>query len=65
MLSRVVKLTKHYGQYRVTLPRELVERAWLKDVEYVKLYTVSPGRIVIEEYHGKGKEKGDLQKNKT
>jgi len=56
----VVKLTSHGGQYRVTIPRELVEKARLEGVEYVKLYSVDEGAIIIGEYHGKRREKRDF-----
>ena len=64
-MRRVVKLTNHSGQYRITLPRDLVVKAGLVGVEYVKLDWGMPGRIVIEEYYGKSKEKGVVPENKA
>jgi len=64
-MDRVVRLQKHGGQYRVTLPRELIIKAGFEDVEFVKLYRVVPGRIVIEEYYGREKEKGDLPEGQS
>ena len=59
----VVRLTKHGGQYRITLPRGLLSDAGLEDVEFVKLSRAVRGRIIIEEYYGQSKEKRDLQKD--
>jgi hypothetical protein len=61
----VVKLTKHGGQYRVTLPRELVVKARLEDVDFVELDSVYPDWIMIKGYHGKEKEKRDLPENQA
>lgn len=56
----VVKLQRHGGQYRITIPRGLIEKVGFECAEIVILNAVVKGRIVIEEYYGKGKEKRDL-----
>lgn len=65
MMYRVVKLTKHLGQYRVTIPRELIERCGFKDVEFVRLDWFPKQTIVIQEYHGKDKEKRDVPEDQA
>jgi len=55
-----VKLQRHEGQYRVTIPRELILKADFEGVEFVRLGTGFHTGITIKEYHGKRKEKGDL-----
>ena len=59
-MGRVVKLTHHGGQYRITIPRELLAKVGLGGAEFVKLSMFDRRRIVIEEYYGKGKDKRDL-----
>jgi len=61
----VVRLTKSYGQYRITLPRTLVEECKLEEVEFVELRMGQSGWIIIGEYRGKRKEKGDLPENQA
>lgn len=61
----VVKLQKHGGQYRVTLPRELIIKAGFEEVELVRLEKWPVMGIMIQEYHGKGKEEGDLPEDKS
>jgi len=61
----VVRLTECYGQYRVTLPRELIEKAGFEDVKFVELRMDQRGWIIIGEYRGKRKEKGDLPDNRA
>ena len=63
MAYHLVKLNRHGKQYRITLPGELVERAGLVNAEILRLQWFAPNTILIEEYLGKGKEKGDLQKD--
>lgn len=53
----LVKLTYQRGQYRITIPKELVERQALGSAEVIKL-TVGPGgKIILEEYYGKEKSR--------
>jgi hypothetical protein len=56
----VVKLSEHGGQYRVTLPRELLKKAELLEAELLRLEWFPLGTIVIQEYHGKRQEKTDI-----
>lgn len=65
MMYWVVKLTRHGDQYRVTLPRKLIEGMAFQDVEFVRLEEYPSIGIIIKEYYGKGKEKGDLQEDQT
>lgn len=60
-----MKLSKSYGQYRVTIPRELIEELDFDEVLFVRLARGIKGGILIEEYHGKGKEKRDIQKDQA
>jgi len=60
-----MKLSKSYGQYRVTIPRELIEELDFDEVLFVRLLRGIKGGILIEEYHGKGKEKRDIQKDQA
>lgn len=62
-MGYVVRLTEHGGQYRVTIPRKLVEGAGLEGVLFVSLHKVGRGKILIREYYGERKEKRDLQKD--
>lgn len=61
----IVKLTRDRGQTRVTLPRLLIAEAGLEDAELVRLDVTGGRWVVIREYHGKGNEKGDLQKDQA
>lgn len=61
----VVKLTEHHGQYRITLPRELLQGTGLVNTELVVLDGSGWKEIIIREYHGKGKEKGGIQEDQT
>ena len=65
MFDWVVKLQRHGEQYRVTLPKKLVAFADLDDAEYLRLESGISGGIIIKEYHGKGKEKGDVPENQA
>lgn len=65
MAHWVVKLQKHGGQYRVTLPRSLIKECKFEDVEYVSLLKYGNVGVMIEEYHGKGKEKGGLPEDQS
>lgn len=56
----IVKLQRHRGQYRITLPLNLIKKCGLEDVELVRLDWVMPNTIVLREYYGKGKEKRDI-----
>lgn len=56
----VVKLTKHGGQYRITLPRELIFKCGFEEVEFVRLRPMQVFAIKIEEYYGSKKEKRDI-----
>ena len=61
----VVKLSKSYGQYRVTIPRELIEEVCFEDVLFVRLESFPVNTVLITEYHGKGKEKRDIPEDQT
>lgn len=65
MMNWVVKLQRHGGQFRVTLPKELILKAGLEDVEVMSLKLVIPGIITLGEYFGKGKEKRGIQENRS
>lgn len=56
----VVKLTRHGGQYRITLPRELIAKCGFEEVEYIRLTKNVGYTVKIEEYYGKREEKRDL-----
>lgn len=56
----VMKLVKNRVQHRITIPRELIKWCGWENVEVVRLRGVPDGKIIIEEYHGKSKEEGDL-----
>lgn len=53
----LVKLTCQRGQYRITIPKELIEKKALEAVEVMKLTEGPGGKIILEEYYGK-KENG-------
>ena len=61
----VVKLTRQGEQYRITLPKGLIRECGYKDVEYVSLLKYGKVGIVIEAYHGKGKEKRDISEDRS
>ena len=64
-MGKLMKLTEHGGQYRITIPRKLVEAAGLKDAEVVYLY-VWDGRVIcVEEYYGKRQEKRDIPEDQS
>jgi len=65
MMKKVVKLQRHGDQYRIGLPRELVIKAGFEDVEIVMIERIVRGSILITEYHGKGKEKRGISKNRS
>lgn len=59
-----VRLTKHTGQYRITLPKDLIEEAGFEGVQFVELKNMGSYGILIKEYYGKKNAKRDLQKNR-
>lgn len=61
----IVKLTRDRGQTRVTLPRLLIAEVGFDDVEVVRLRRGMRGMIIIEEYHGKSKEKRDIPEDQA
>lgn len=65
MAHWVVKLQRHGGQYRVTLPLNLIEACGFEDVEYVSLLKYGDVGVMIEEYHGKGKKEGTVPGDKA
>lgn len=65
MFEWIVKLQSNSGQYRVTLPKKLVRFADLEGAEYLRLECGVSGGIIIKEYHGKGKEEGRIQEDKS
>ena len=60
MMKWVVKLQRHGGQFRITLPRELILKAGFENVEVVKLEQLMNNTIWIREYYGKDKEEGGI-----
>lgn len=60
-----MKLSKSYGQYRVTIPRELISEVGFDNALFVRLESGLGGLITIREYHGKGKEKRDVPENQA
>lgn len=61
----IVKLQEHGGQYRITLPRELLKKAELENEELIRLETYNQGEILIERYYGKGKKERDISENRS
>ena len=61
----IVKLQSHGGQYRITLPRELLIKARLESEELVRLKTIYKETILIEKYDGKGKKERDISKDRS
>lgn len=61
----VVKLQRHGGQFRVSLPRELIIKVGFEDVEVVTVENFAPNWILIKEYRGKGKEETGIQEDKS
>lgn len=49
----IQKITEWGGQFRVTLPKDLVKIAGLDKARVVEVSKVKKGVIKIEEYHGK------------
>jgi len=47
------KLYKQGGQYRVTLPHNLVKELGLQKARVVEISKIEDGSIKIKEYHGK------------
>jgi antitoxin component of MazEF toxin-antitoxin module len=54
----IQKITEWGGQYRVTLPKDLVKIAGLDKARVVEVSQVKKGVIKIEEYHGKKENRG-------
>jgi len=65
MANYTVKLQRHGGQYRVTIPAELIEECGFEGVELVNLEKIRGFGILIEEYCGKRKEKRDLPEDQS
>ena len=61
----IVKLQSHGGQYRITLPRELLVEAKLENEELVRLESFIEGEILIERYYGKGEKEREIQETKS
>jgi len=49
----IQKITPSGGQYRVTIPKDLVKLAGLETARVVEITKIRKGVIKIEEYHGK------------
>jgi len=49
----IQKITPSGGQYRVTIPKDLVKLAGLETAKVVEITQIRKGVIKIEEYHGK------------
>lgn len=47
------KIYKQGGQYRVTLPKNLVKELGFEKARIVEISKTSDGSIKIKEYHGK------------
>lgn len=65
MADYPVKLQRHGGQYRITLPRHLLAVAGLEDAEFLRLSHKLGGMIIIREYYGKRKEKRDVPEDQA
>lgn len=64
-MNWIVKLQRHGGQFRITLPKELIVKADFEDVEVVSLGKHPVLGIIIREYNGKSKEKSGIQKDRS
>lgn len=53
----IQKITPSGGQYRVTIPKDLVKLAGLETARVVEISQIRKGVIKIEEYHGKKSDK--------
>lgn len=58
-----VRLTKQSGQYRVTIPLELIKSLGYEDVQFIEMKDLGNTGILIREYYGKKREKRDLSKD--
>ena len=56
----VQKIGPSGGQYRVTLPKLLLEQAGLEKVRVVEMWVTEESIIHIKEYHGRKKTKGRI-----
>jgi len=52
----IQKITHTRGQYRVTIPKDLVKITGLDKARLVEITQIRKGVIKIEEYHGKKRE---------
>ena len=53
----IQKITPSGGQYRVTIPKDLIKIAGLDKAPVVEISQIRKGVIKIEEYHGKKSDK--------
>jgi len=49
----IQKIGPYFGQYRVTIPKDLIKIAGLDKARLVEITQIRKGVIKIEEYHGK------------
>ncbi len=61
----IVKLQSHGGQYRITLPGDLIVKAGLENARQVWLESYNEGEILIKGYYGKSKEERDLPEDRS
>lgn len=59
------RITKDRGQYRVTLPKELIENLGLEKTRVVEIWEGEDDTINIKEYHGKRKKKRDIPEDQS
>ena len=52
----IQKIGPSGGQYRVTIPKDLVKLAGLDKARLIEITQMRKGVIKIEEYHGKKRE---------
>jgi len=53
MAAYIIKVTRSGGQYRVTLPKDLVRVLGLEKVRVVEIWEGEDDTIMMKEYHGK------------
>ena len=49
----IQKLSESGGQYRVTLPKDLLKQAGLEKARVVEIWVTEESIVHIKEYHGK------------
>lgn len=57
MATFIHKITRDRGQYRVTLPKDLVEKLRLEKAKVVEIWATESRIIHIREYNAKNKKR--------